>query len=402
VTAQREWFEKDYYAVLGVAPTASAKELSRAYKKLAKEHHPDINPGKDAEERFKEISAAYDVLGDAEKRTEYDEVRRMVASGVGPGGPGGFGGFGGPGGGGYGGQTIQFDQETVGGGAFSDLLGGFLGGRGGRGARRSSAGGPQRGQDLETELHISFDDAVRGVSWSERFRADASCSTCSGSGAAPGTQPETCPQCHGSGSIAVDQGPFSFSQVCPTCGGRGQVIPTPCSTCHGRGVEMRAREVKVRIPAGVNDAQRIRVKGRGAAGANGGPPGDLFVIVHVGTHPVFGRNGNDLTIRLPVTFAEATLGADVKVPTLDNQVTVRIPPGTPSGKTLRVRGQGVAHDGNGKNAHGGDLLVTIDVQVPEALDERQRDAVESLAGAFAVDPRAELFEKQHNRRSSDG
>ena len=166
---------------------------------------------------------------------------------------------------------------------------------------------------------------------------------------------------------------------------------------------MRAREVKVRIPAGVNNAQRIRVKGRGAAGANGGPSGDLFVIVHVGTHPVFGRSGNDLTIRLPVTFAEATLGADVKVPTLDNQVTVRIPPGTPSGKILRVRGQGVADDGSAKNGkHGGDLLVTIDVQVPEVLDEKQRGAVESLAGAFEVDPRAELFEKQHNRRSSDG
>jgi molecular chaperone DnaJ len=397
VAAQREWFEKDYYAVLGVSPESTAKEISRAYKKLAKEHHPDINPGnKVAEEKFKEISAAYDVLGDAERRTEYDEVRRMVASGVGP------GGFGPGAGGGFGGQSFRFDEDTFSGGngAFADLFGGFLGGRG-RGGRRAT--GPQRGQDLETELHLSFDDAVRGVTSTVRFRADATCHTCDGSGAAPGTSPETCPQCHGSGSIAVDQGPFSFSQVCPTCGGRGQVIPTPCPTCHGRGVEMRAREVKVRVPAGVNDGQRIRVKGRGAAGAGGGPPGDLFVVVHVAPHPLFGRSGNDLTIKLPVTFAEAALGADVKVPTLDGQVTVRIPPGTPGGKVLRVRGQGVSDDGNSKNGkHGGDLLVTIDVQVPDALDERQRDAVESLAGAFDADPRAELFEKQHNRRSSDG
>ncbi len=396
MTAQREWFEKDYYSVLGVAPDATAKELSRAYKKLAKEHHPDINPGNQvAEDRFKEVNAAYEVLGDAEKRTEYDEVRRMVASGVGP------GGFAGAGPGGFGGQSFRFEQDGFGGGgAFSDLLGGFLGGRA-RGGRRAT--GPQRGQDLETELHLSFEDAVRGVTSTVRFRADATCHTCNGSGAAPGTSPETCPQCHGSGSIAVDQGPFSFSQVCPTCGGRGQVIPTPCPTCSGRGVEVRSREVKVRVPAGVTDGQRIRVKGRGAAGANGGPSGDLFVVVHVDPHPLFGRSGDDLTIRLPVTFAEATLGANVKVPTLDGQVTVRIPPGTPSGKVLRVRGQGVADDGNAKNGkHGGDLLVTIDVQVPDALDERQREAVETLAGAFDTDPRAELFAKQDSRRSSDG
>ena len=395
---QREWFDKDYYSVLGVPQGASEKEITRAYRKLAKEYHPDANPGNhDAEEKFKEVSAANDVLGDAAKRKEYDEVRRMVASGAGPGGygPGGAGGFGG--------QSFQFDEDVFGqgGGAFSDLLGGFLGGRGRNNQRRPR--GPQRGQDLETELHLAFDDAVRGATSTVRFRADATCHTCNGSGAAPGTQPETCPQCHGSGSIAVDQGPFSFSQVCPTCGGRGQVVPTPCPTCNGRGVEVRAREVKVKIPIGVDDGQRIRVKGRGAAGANGGPAGDLFVVVHVDSHPIFGRSGNDLTIKLPVTFAEATLGADVKVPTLDSQVTVRIPPGTPSGKVLRVRGEGVPDDGNAKNGKGGgDLLVTIDVQVPDALDDHQREVVESLAGAFDADPRADLFAKQHNRRSADG
>jgi molecular chaperone DnaJ len=211
--------------------------------------------------------------------------------------------------------------------------------------------------------------------------------------------PETCPECHGAGTIADNQGPFSFSQVCPTCGGRGQVIPTPCPTCNGSGVEVRAREVKVRIPAGVADAQRIRVKGRGGAGANGGPPGDLYVVVHVREHALFGRSGNDLTLRLPVTFPEATLGADIKVPTLDAQVTVRIPPGTPSGKVLRVRGKGVAADGNGK---GGDLLVTVDVQVPINLTSAQREAVVALAAVLDGDPRETLDAAAQDRRKRDG
>ena len=407
MAAQREWFDKDYYAVLGVGSTATEKELSRAYKKLAKQHHPDANSGDaKSEERFKEVNAAYEVLGDVDKRKEYDDVRRMVASGA---GPGGFTGGGGQGGFGPGAQGFQFDVDfgQGRGGGISDLLGNLMGNRGGR--TRRAPQGPQRGQDLETELHLSFDDAVRGVTSTVRFRADATCSTCQGSGAAPGTSPQTCSECHGSGSIAVDQGPFSFSQVCPTCGGRGQVIPTPCPTCRGRGVEMRAREVKVRVPAGVTDGQRIRVKGRGAAGASGGPAGDLFVVVRVQSHPLFGRSGNDVTIRLPITFAEATLGADVKVPTLDGQVTMRIPAGTPSGKVMRVRGQGVAGDApkddapkTSKNGKGGDLLVTIEVIVPADLEPGQREAVEALAATFPEDPRAELFEKQQNRRSSDG
>jgi molecular chaperone DnaJ len=391
VTAQREWFEKDYYAVLGVASTASEKDLSRAFKKLAKQYHPDANPGnKEAEERFKDISAAYDVVGDETKRAEYDEVRQMVASGVGPDGGGGVG-FG-PGAGF--GRTYRFETD---GGGLGDIFGNLFGGGGGR-RRGRTATGPQRGQDLETEIHIGFDEAIRGVTSTVRFRADATCSTCAGSGAAPGTMPETCPECHGSGTIADNQGPFSFSQVCPTCGGRGQVIPTPCPTCAGRGVEVRAREVKARIPAGVADGQRIRVKGRGGAGANGGPPGDLYVIVHVRAHALFGRSGNDLTLRLPVTFAELALGADVKVPTLDGPVTVRIAPGTPSGKVLRVRGKGVAADGKAA----GDLLVTVEVQVPVNLTTAQREAIENLANALVEDPRAALFAASNDRRTTDG
>jgi len=386
VAAQREWFEKDYYSVLGVPEGATDKDISRAYKKLAKQYHPDANAGnKDAEERFKEISAAYDVLGDTAKRGEYDEVRRMVASGVGPGGYGGFG----PGGAG---QTFNFEGNL---GDLGGLFGNLFGAR-----RQRRAAEPRRGHDLETELHLSFEDALRGPTSTVRFRADATCATCAGSGAAPGSTPETCPECHGTGTIAVDQGPFSFSQVCPNCGGPGQVIPKPCPNCKGRGVEMRAREVKVRIPAGVADGQRIRVKGRGAAGANGGPPGDLHVVVHVRPHALFGRSGDDLTLRLPITLAEAALGADVKVPTLDGQVTVRIPAGTQPGKVLRVRGRGM----DGSRAKSGDLLVTVDVRVPVNVNAEQRAALEALGAVLDEDPRAGLFAEapQHDRRPEDG
>jgi molecular chaperone DnaJ len=382
---QREWFETDYYDVLGVSPSASEKDISRAYRKLAKQYHPDANPGnKEAEERFKSVSAAYDVLGDADKRKEYDEVRQMVASGVGPFGGGGFGGPGGFGpGGAEGFRTFQFDEGT----GFSDLLGGLFG-RGGRGRRGRGPGraGPQRGADLETELHLDFLEAVHGVTTTVSFTADAVCSVCHGSGAKPGTTPDVCPQCGGSGEILVDQGPFSFSQVCPQCAGRGTIVKDPCPQCGGRGVERRHRDVKVRIPAGVDDGQRIRVQGRGAAGANGGPPGDLFVVVHVRPHPIFGRKGKDLTVRVPITFTEAALGTQVKVPTLDKPVTVKVPAGTESGKTVKVRGRGIA------TAKGspGDLLVTFDVVVPKKLDGAGKKAIEDLRDVLTENPREHL------------
>ena len=366
---QREWFEKDYYQVLGVPQNAPEKEIKRAYKNLARKLHPDQNPGDAAaEERFKEVSGAYDVLGDAAKRKEYDEVRQMVASGYSPGGAP-FGG---------GGVHVDFEGD----GGIGDLLGGLFGRtRGGRGQGRQRTG-PERGRDLETELHIGFEEAVRGVTSTVRFTAEATCSTCHGSGAAPGTTPEWCPQCGGSGSIAVNQGPFSFSEVCPNCGGRGQIIPSACPTCHGRGVEVRPRTVKVRVPAGVANGQRIRVKGRGAAGSHGGESGDLYVVVSVKPHPVFGRRGNDLTVRVPVTFTEATLGAEVPVPTLDGPVTILVKPGTQSGTALRVAGRGVKD---------GALLVTLEVQVPIEVNDEQREAVEKLAAIFPADPRAGLF-----------
>ena len=380
---QREWFEKDYYAVLGVPEGAPEKDVSRAYKKLAKQYHPDANPGNtEAEERFKEISGAYEVLGDPAKRREYDEVRRMAAAGGGPGGR-----FGGPG---FDSGGVRFDFDS---GGLGDVFGGLFG----RGRRGRSAG-PQRGHDLETELHLSFLDSVTGVTSTVRFTADAACSSCSGTGARAGSAPEVCPECRGSGQVAVDQGPFSFSQVCTSCAGRGRVVRDPCPTCRGRGTEVRPREVKVRLPAGVDDGQRIRVKGRGAAGAGGGPSGDLYVVVHVRSHPLFGRRGDDLTVRVPVTFAEATLGAEVRVPTLDDPVTVRIPPGTPSGKVLRVRGRGIAPG----RAERGDLLVTIEVQVPGELTAEQRAAVEALSAAFNADPRAAMLNGRPAGQPSQG
>ena len=378
---QREWFEKDYYAVLGVEPGASDRDIQRAYRRLAKANHPDANPGDHAaEERFKEISAANDVLGDSDKRKEYDQVREMVASGAGPGGFGGAPGGFGPG---FEGATFHFDD----GGGLGDLLGNLFGARSGPRRRGRAPTGPVHGADLETELHLDFNDAVHGVTTTVGVTSDAPCSVCGGSGAEPGTFPQACPTCGGTGAVAVDQGPFSFSQVCPTCGGRGEVIEHRCKKCRGTGVERRRREVKVRIPAGVRDGQRIRVKGRGASGRNGGPPGDLYVIVHVRSDDRFGRQGKtNLTVKVPITFSEATLGTQVKVPTLDAPVTVKVPAGTQSGKTVRVRGRGIQPS----KGDPGDLLVTFDVVVPTELNEEQRAAIAALADQLPANPREHL------------
>ncbi|MBV8979632.1 MAG: molecular chaperone DnaJ [Acidimicrobiia bacterium] len=377
---QREWFEKDYYKVLGVSETATDKEIRRAYRKLAKEHHPDSNPGH--EETFKEISAAYDVLSDDEKRKAYDEVRRLgpMAGGFGPGpGAGGFGGGGaGPGG-------FTFTTEDLGDlGGLGDLFGNLFG-SGGRG-RRGQQVGPRRGDDLETELHLSFLDAVNGVTTTVNLTSEMACHTCHGSGAAPGTTPVVCPTCGGRGAVEDNQGPFSFSRACPQCSGRGTIVESPCPTCKGSGVERRPRQVKVRIPAGVDDGQRIRLKGRGGAGRNGGPPGDLYVVVHVAPHQLFKRKGKDLLLTVPVTFPEAALGAEIKVPTLDSgPVTLKVPAGTKSGRTFRVKGRGVPQS---KGA--GDLLVTTEVAVPTKLSAEQRDAIETLADSTKDSPRAHL------------
>jgi molecular chaperone DnaJ len=379
---QREWFEKDYYRVLGVSDTASQKDIRSAYRKLSRQYHPDANPDDAAaEERFKEVSAAYDVVGDPDKRKEYDEVRKLgpvggMFGGPGAGGPGGAGGF-------------RFEDI----GDLGDVLGGLFGrarrrgGAAGAGAGGMGGTGPHRGQDLEAELHLSFEDAIHGLTTTVHLTSEAACSTCHGTGAKPGTTPRTCPICDGRGVVDDNQGFFSFSSPCPECAGRGYTIDEPCPTCRGTGVEHRPREVKVRIPAGVADGQRIRLRGRGGPGRNGGPAGDLYVTVRVASHPLFGRRGNDLSISVPITFPEAALGADVAVPTLDDgPVKVRIPAGTRSGRTFRVRGKGVA--GRRK---AGDLLVTVEVAVPQKLSAEERRAVEALdAASNGSSPRAHL------------
>jgi molecular chaperone DnaJ len=372
---QREWFEKDYYSILGVPETATAKEIKSAYRKLSRKLHPDANPDdKSAEERFKDISSAYDVVGDDAKRKEYDEVRKLGPM---------AGGFGGPGGQGPGGFSFTTDNL----GDLGDLFGNIFG-RGRRGRGEPRGGGPQRGQDLETELQLSFEGAAQGVTTTVNLTSEAPCHTCHGTGAKPGTIPRPCPQCEGRGVIDENQGFFSFSSPCPNCRGSGTVVDEPCPTCSGSGTELRARQVKVRIPAGVTNGQRIRLPGRGGPGRHGGPNGDLYVVVKVAAHPLFGRNGRNLTLTVPITYPEAALGADVKVPTLDGPtVTIKVPPGTRSGKTFRVKGKGVPADGV-KSA--GDLLVTVEVAVPAKMTSGERKAVEALAAASNESPRDHL------------
>jgi molecular chaperone DnaJ len=370
---RREWFDKDYYKVLGVAKNASAAEIKKAYRKLAQQHHPDANPGDtQAEDRFKEISAANDVLGDEDKRKQYDQVRDMAASGFGSGGsPGGGGGFGGgfPGG-------VRFEDL----GDLGDLFGGLFGG-----GRRGGGASPARGADLETTVTVAFDDAMTGTTMPVRISGPAPCETCHGSGAAPGTSPTTCPRCGGSGAVAVNQGLFQMSQPCPVCHGSGRVVQTPCPTCGGTGSRRRTRSFQVKVPAGVKDGARIRLAGRGEPGAAGAQAGDLYVRVRVQPHAFFGRSGHDLTVELPVTYAEAALGADVRVPTLNGPVTMKVPAGTPNGKTFRLKGKGAP-----KRGGHGDLLVTTRIEVPRKLTKPERELLKQLQQTEKESPRRRL------------
>jgi molecular chaperone DnaJ len=378
---RREWFEKDYYGVLGVPKNASAAEIKKAYRKLAQQFHPDANPGNvEAEDRFKEISAAYDVLGDAEKRASYDRVREMGgAGGFGGFGPGGFGGQPGTGGFPGGAGATYVNAEDLG-----DLFGGLFGGAG-RGRGRASSR-PQRGADLETDVRVSFDDAMAGTTVPVKITGPAVCQTCHGSGAAPGTSPTICPECGGSGEIAVNQGFFSMAQPCRRCRATGRIIETPCATCHGAGSVRRARTFQVKVPAGVKDGARIKLSGRGEPGPAGGKPGDLFVRVNVARHDLFGRRGDHLTLTLPITFPEAALGANVQVPTLNGPVTLKVPSGTPNGKTFRIKGKGAPKP---KGGHG-DLLVTTEVEVPARLSRSQKDLLRQLQDQQGDSPRRSL------------
>jgi len=362
----RDWVEKDFYKTLGVAREASDDEVKKAYRKLAQRHHPDANPGDAAaEEKFKEISEAYATLSDPDQRGEYDKVRRVAASGgfQGFGGPGGFGGSGG-----FGGQQVRVED-------LSDLLGGAggLGDLFGFGA--GGGAGPARGADLQTELSVSFTDAAHGVTTSVKARGAAACSTCSGSGAAPGTPVSACPTCGGRGVVAQNQGFFSFSQPCPKCQGSGRLIEAQCPACRGAGAENRTRVVKLRVPAGVKDGASLRLRGRGGPGRNGGPAGDLIVRVRVAPSRRFGRKGDNLTLTVPVTYTEAALGTKIDVPTLNGTVRLKIPSGTPTGKTFRVRGKGISPE----RGRAGDLLVTVQVAVPAKVSRDEKKLLEELA-----------------------
>jgi len=397
----RDFIEKDYYGALGVPRDADAAAIKKAYRKLARGLHPDKNPGNtQAETRFKEVSEAYDVLSDEKRRAEYDEARRLFGAG-GAGARAGFpGGFPGSGGGFGGGQTFDFGDlfggaadagGARGAGGLGDLLGGLFGGSGGGArARSQAASGPARGQDVETEATLSFEEAVLGVTVPLRMQSPGTCPTCSGSGAKPGTSPHTCPVCGGAGVTSRSQGAFAFSEPCRNCRGTGQVIDDPCPTCAGSGITTQTRTITVRIPSGVKDGQRIRLAGKGAPGRRGGPAGDLFVVVHVSDHKLFGRKGNDLTLTVPISFAEAALGTTLTVPTLDGNVSLKVPAGTTSGRTLRVRGRGVPGKGRA-----GDLLVTVEVAVPQRLTPGAREAIEKLGTELPDDPRPEITAAVH-------
>jgi molecular chaperone DnaJ len=378
----KDYLEKDYYKTLGVSKTAKQADIKAAYRKLARQYHPDANKGNaSAEERFKEISEAYSVLSDDKRRKEYDEARSLI------------GGFRVPAGGARAGQGgFGFDLGDIfsgagdAGGRLGDLLGGMFGNRQGTSANRA-----RRGSDVETETTLSFGDAIDGATVSLRLTGEGPCPTCHGTGAKAGTVPRVCPSCSGTGMESTSQGSFGLSQPCHECHGRGLVVDDPCPACAGSGRALSSRSVQTRIPAGVADGQRIKLQGKGAPGERGGPAGDLYVRVHVKPHPVFGRNGDNLTVTVPVTFPELTLGAEIKVPSHRGApVTVRIPPGTPNGRTFRIAGKGVRR----KDGSVGSLLVTVDVAVPEELNNKAKSAIEKLRDATAgQDPREELLER---------
>ena len=389
---QREWADKDYYADLGVSKSAGQDEIKKAYRKLARDNHPDTHPGDPkAEERFKKVSEAYSVIGDADKRREYDELRSALAGGGFrfPGAGGGFGGggftTGGPGAGGAGGPGgaggFDFNVSDIfgeggGGGGFGDFLNGFVN-RGGGAGGAGRASRPRRGADVETEITLDFREAAKGVTIPLQLTNPSPCTTCHGSGAKPGTHPVTCGTCHGSGFTNEQRGAFGFSAPCPDCGGQGTKIDDPCSDCSGTGVTTRRRTITVRVPAGVVDGQKVRLAGQGEAGLRGRPAGDLFVTVHVRPDEIFTRSGDDLEVTVPVSFGELALGGTITVPTLDGKVRVRVPAGTADGRTLRVRGRGVPK----RSGTPGDLLVTVRVQVPPKLDDAAASALRSYVEA---------------------
>ncbi|HEY2327861.1 MAG TPA: molecular chaperone DnaJ [Gaiellaceae bacterium] len=344
------------YETLGVAKNATPDEIKKAYRKLVRDVHPDRNPGK--EERFKEVQSAYDTLSDPEKRKQYD--RFGSANGRGPGGaqPGA--------------TTFDFGDFDLG-----DIFGGLFGGGGN--ARQQPQRG-QRGNDVEVEVRLSFEDALQGVQTTVPVQLELACHTCHGTGAAPGTVPVVCPQCHGSGTVATSQGLFALQQPCPRCRGMGSIVETPCPTCHGAGRERRTKRYTVKIPAGVKDGTRIKLKGKGEAGYGGAPAGDLYVVTRVEPSKIYERRGDDLVVVVSLTYSTAALGGSVQVPTPEGPVSLKVPAGSEDGKLLRIKGRGAPRlKGSGK----GDVLARVHIEVPKRMNKKQRELLEELNKAGA-------------------
>jgi molecular chaperone DnaJ len=348
---------KDLYEALGVSKGAPADEIKKAYRKLAKAHHPDKNPGDAAaEDRFKEIQHAYDVLSDPEKRKAYDQF----------GSSDGRRGFD-PRGGGF---NFEGDFNVGDFGDLGDLFGGIFGR--GRGAQQRSRA--ERGADLEVQVNVSFEDSLRGIETKIPVEVETACRDCGGSGAKPGTSPKVCPECRGRGVISESQGLFALSQPCPRCRGNGTVIEDPCPRCHGSGRERRTKRYSVKVPAGVKDGTRIRLRGKGEAGVAGGPAGDLFVVTRVAESPIYKRRGSDLEVEVPVSLADAALGTEVEVPTPEGAVSLKVPAGSEHGKLLRIKGRGAPKLKGGK----GDVLARLKLEVPKKLNKKQRELLEEL------------------------
>ena len=382
--------KRDYYEVLGVSKGASDEEIKKAYRKLAKKYHPDMNPGdKEAESRFKEVNEAYEILSDKEKRARYDQFGHAgVDPNFNPGG--GFGG-------GFGGFTDMGDIDL------GDLFGSFFGGGfGGGGSSRRN--GPQKGETIRTGVAISFEEAAFGCEKEVTVSRTEQCDVCHGTGCAPGTTAEVCPDCHGSGTVRIQRGGGGFSfattTTCPKCRGAGKIIHQPCKTCNGAGSVRRQKKLAVTIPAGIDNGQAVSLRGQGGAGKNGGPAGDLLIAVTVRPHPTFRREGTSVYMDQPVSFVQAALGAELEIPTIDGTVKYTMPEGTQSGTTFRLRGKGIP----GLNGRGrGDQYVTVKVQVPTGLSRAQKDALKAFGTTMGetapeTDPLKNLFDKHRKKK----
>jgi molecular chaperone DnaJ len=374
---------RDFYETLGVKKGATKDEVKKAYRRMARKHHPDVNPNDpQAEQRFKDVSEAYQVLSDDSKRQQYDQFGHSAYTGGGAGQS--YGGGRGPGGFDYSGGF-----DFGGGGGFSDVFESLFGGGRGRGGRRgrTQAYGPQRGQDTYANMAITFDEAFHGVAKDISLETADTCSTCKGTGSKPGTSPTPCSMCGGSGQVSAGRGMFNIPQSCPQCGGAGKINASPCAQCGGQGARPVVKRLSVKIPAGVDNGSKIRLTGKGSHGRQGGPAGDLYIVTSVGAHKLFERKGSNLHCEIPITIVEATLGTRLEVPTPEGKSSIKIPPGTDSGTTFRLRGKGFPSlQGRGR----GDLYVKVKVVTPKNVQDKERTLLEDFARLHPEDPRADL------------